>query len=95
MSLISVFNKTCANELSKYGFQKLKGLACFGRIINNEIFQYVMPVNRKSLEKKKKPLQLYQVFLLFIVLLSIKGYLKTMENILLILSLWIVCRIMI
>ena len=54
MSLISVFNKTCANELSKYGFQKLKGLACFGRIINNEIFQYVMPVNRKSLEKNKK-----------------------------------------
>lgn len=54
MSLISVFNKTCANELSKYGFQKLKGLACFGRIINNEIFQYVMPVNRKSLEKSKK-----------------------------------------
>lgn len=95
MSLISVFNKTCANELSKYGFQKLKGLACFGRIINNEIFQYVMPVNRKSLEKAKNPLQLYQVFLLFIVLLSIKGYLKTMENILLILSLWIVCRIMI
>lgn len=95
MSLISVFNKACANELSKYGFQKLKGLACFGRIINNEIFQYVMPVNRKSLEKSKKPLQLYQVFLLFIVLLSIKGYLKTMENILLILSLWIVCRIMI
>lgn len=54
MSLISVFNKACANELSKYGFQKLKGLACFGRIINNEIFQYVMPVNRKSLEKNKK-----------------------------------------
>lgn len=54
MSLASVFNKTCANELSKYGFQKLKGLACFGRIINNEIFHYVMPVNRRSLEKNKK-----------------------------------------
>ena len=54
MSLISVFNKVYANNLTSYGFQKLKGIACFGRLINNEIFQYVMPINRKSLEKNKK-----------------------------------------
>lgn len=54
MSLISIFNKVYANELSSYGFQKLKGMACMGRLINNEIFQYVMPVNRHSLEKDKK-----------------------------------------
>lgn len=54
MSLISVFNKVYANELSDYGFQKLKAIPCFGRLINNEIFQYIMPINRKSLEKNKK-----------------------------------------
>ncbi len=54
MSLISVFNNIYTEELSSYGFQKLKGIACFGRIINNDIFQYVMPINRKSLEKNKK-----------------------------------------
>lgn len=54
MSLISVFNKIYTDKLSSYGFKKLKGIACFGRIINNDIFQYVMPINRKSLEKDKK-----------------------------------------
>ena len=54
MSLISIFNNIYTNELSSYGFRRLKGMACFGRIINNDIFQYVMPINRKSLEKNKK-----------------------------------------
>ena len=54
MSLISIFNKIYMDKLSSYGFQKLKGIACFGRIVNNDIFQYVMPINRKSLEKNKK-----------------------------------------
>ena len=71
MSLISVFNKTCVNELSKYGFQKLKGLACFGRIINNEIFQYVMLVNRRSLEKNKKAFTIVSgVFTIYSVALN-------------------------
>lgn len=54
MSLISVFNNIYAAELSNYGFKKMKGIACFGRIINKDIFQYVMLINRKSLEKNKK-----------------------------------------
>ncbi|MCI5656949.1 MAG: hypothetical protein SOT80_11005 [Candidatus Pseudoruminococcus sp.] len=54
ISLTSVFNKYYTDKLKQYQFQKLRGMSCFGRIINNEIFQYIIPINRKSLKKGKK-----------------------------------------
>ena len=41
MNFTTAFNQCFGNGLSSFGFKKLKGCNIFGRLVNNEIFQYV------------------------------------------------------
>ena len=38
----SVFNKCFKEELSQYGFRKLKGLDAVGRVVGKELMQYII-----------------------------------------------------
>lgn len=54
MPLLSEFNRYFKNELSPYGYIKLKGTHCFAKLVNNEILQYItyMGVNSSVGGKK-------------------------------------------
>ena len=54
LSIKTAFNKFYGQILTQYGFHKIKGMPCFGRLINNEIFQYIMPKTVSTLIKGKK-----------------------------------------
>lgn len=54
VALSTEFNKYYKQQLKAYGFIKLKGLPYFGKLINNEIFQFITFHNMNSLIKGKK-----------------------------------------
>lgn len=54
MSLLSEFNRFFKKALAPYNFKKLKGMHCFGRLVNDEIFHYVTYRNTNPIEKNAK-----------------------------------------
>ena len=50
----SVFNKCFKEELSQYGFRKLKGLDAVGRVVGKELMQYIILYPRSSLVRGRK-----------------------------------------
>lgn len=54
MSLLSDFNKQFKLSLSPYGFIHLRGIRGFGRLLNNEIFQYITYQGVPSCMKGKR-----------------------------------------
>ena len=54
MTFTAAFNQCFGNGLSCYGFKKLKGCNIFGKLVNNEIFQYVTFQKHNSLTPGNK-----------------------------------------
>lgn len=53
-SLQAAFNKYYAERLKPFGFQKMKGVPCFGRIVNGEVLHFIKPINRYPMIRGKK-----------------------------------------
>lgn len=53
-SLQTMFNQYYAQQLKPFGFQKLKGMPAFGRIVNGEVLHIIKLVNRYPMIREKK-----------------------------------------
>lgn len=54
MAFSTEFNKYFSDRLNPYSYQKLKGMNCFGKIVNNELIHYITYQSVASTEKGKK-----------------------------------------
>lgn len=54
MAFVSDFKKCFQAGLEPYGFKKMKGTNCFGKLVNNEILLYISFRNRSALQRGNK-----------------------------------------